>query len=421
MSSGLDTLPPELLQLIWDRLGATDTSSLRLVSKRIKELSDRHFSIVNFKTLRTNLGQRSLQRLVNIANNTCHANNVKCLYLEDWANDVLGRDSDWARLPSGPVTNRSAAAGTLQYLLVHKLVNCRSFVIRHANDHMMTNEVGDPIEDEYNYEGLSTGDTANLLLTIIAETGLNVKSLAISNWDYKRSNRVGGRIYTAKLSLDLFRQPRFQIQWTHLHELILEYEITNGQHDWILDLISCASNMQILSLGFEEESGIFLKRLACATSAPPLRKLTLASATLTGQLILDLLNNFKGSLVDLCLRYVYAHEDSPWSSILAFLAEKPLQLQRLSLYYLIESGDEWNGSVFHFPAFRKLPTTGSMIVTEVGENHVYRRLGQTDNVIKLKFGGYQTILGMSYKGPAMNLALDTLAKAAEVWMGTEDN
>ncbi|KAL9031923.1 MAG: hypothetical protein Q9180_006763 [Flavoplaca navasiana] len=172
MPLGLDTLPPELLQLIWDRLGAADTSSLRLVSKRIKELSDRHFSTVNFKTLRTNLGQRSLQRLVNIANNTCHANNVKCLHFEDWANDVLGRDVEWDRLPSGPVTNRSAGAETLQNLLVHKLVNCRSFVVRHADDHTMIDEVRDPVEDKYDYDGLSTGDTTNLLLTIIAETGL---------------------------------------------------------------------------------------------------------------------------------------------------------------------------------------------------------------------------------------------------------
>ncbi|KAL9629809.1 MAG: hypothetical protein Q9204_005064, partial [Flavoplaca sp. TL-2023a] len=364
MPACLDTLPSELLQLIWDSLGAADTSSLRLVSKRIKELSNGHFSVVSFRTLRTNLGQNSLQRLVNIANNTYHANNVKCLSLEDWANDVLGRNTDWARLPSGPVINRSAGAETLQYLLVHKLVNCRSFVIKHSDDHMMTDELGDPIEDEHNYDGLSTGDTTNLLLTIIAETGLKVKSLAISNWGFKGSNSFGGRICTAKLSLNLFRQPRFKIPWMDLHELILEYEITHDQHDWILDLISCASNLQVLSLGFEEGSGIFLKRLASATSAPPLRKLKLTYATLCGQLILDLLNNFKGSLVDLCLRYATSDGESSWNSILAFLAEKPLQLRKLSLFYLCGSGDTWDSNVIHFPALRKLSKVDSMIVTD---------------------------------------------------------
>ncbi|KAI4267335.1 MAG: hypothetical protein LQ337_008404 [Flavoplaca oasis] len=416
MPSGLENLPPELLQLIWDRLGAADTSSLRLVSKRIKELSDRHFSVVNFKTVRSNLNQRSLQRLVEIANSIYHANNVKCLYLEDKAGGILGRNTDWDRLPLGPVTNRSAAAETLQYLLVHKLVNCRSFVIKRSHDYTMTDEVGDPIEYEYNYDGLSTGDTTNLLLTIIAETGLKVKSLAIFKWFYKSSNRVGGPICTAKLSLDLFRQPQFRIPWTDLHELILEYEITHGQHDWILNLISCASNLQILSLGFEEESDIFLKRLACATSEPPLRKLTLASATLSGQLILDLLNNFKGSLVDLRLRYVGLHEDSSWNSILAFLAEKPLQLRRLSLFCLVcGSGGAWNGNLIHFPALRKLSKVDSMIVTNVHEKHIYRREGQRDNVMRLKYlGCKEAVVGVSYKGSEMKMALETLAKAAEL-------
>ena len=415
MSPGLDTLPPELLELIWDRLGAADTSSLRLVSKRIKELSDRHFSVVNFKTLRTNLGQKSLQRLVNIANNTCHANSVKCLYLENSANDLLGRDTDWDRLPSGPVTNRSAAAETLQYLLVHKLVNCRSFVIKHADDYMMTDEVGDPIDDEYNYDGLSTGDTINLLFTVIAETGLMVKSLAISNWGYKGSNRVGGSIRTAKLSLDLFRQSRFKIPWTDLHELILEYEISHDQHDWILDLISCASNLQILFLGFEDESGIFSKRLASATSAPPLHKLKLTFATLSGQLILDLLNNFKGSLVDLCLRFATSDEDSSWNSILVFLAAKPLQPRRLSLFYLCGPGDLWDSNVIQFPALKKFSKVDSMIVTDVHEEHNYRRLGQMDNAMRLEYWGRREIvLGVSYKGSEMKMALETLAKTAEL-------
>ncbi|KAL8886185.1 MAG: hypothetical protein Q9215_006068 [Flavoplaca cf. flavocitrina] len=416
MSSGLDTLPPELLQLIWDRLGAADTSSLRLVSKRIKEFSNRHFSVVNFKTVRTNLDQSSLQRLVDVANNIHHAINVTCLYFENAVDTVLGRNTHWDRRPSGPVTNRSAAAETLQYLLVHKLVNCRSFVIKHADDHMMTDEVGDTIEDEYNYDGLSTGDTTNLLFTVIAETGLMVKSLTISNWGYKGSNRVGGPIPTAKLSLDLFRQSRFKIPWTDLYELILEYEISHDQYDWIFDLISCASNLQILSLGFEDESGNFLKRLASATSAPPLRKLTLASAKLSGQLILDLLNNFKGSLVDLCLRYVGSDEDSSWNSILAFLAEKPLQLRRLSLFYLCESWDSWNSNVIHFSALRKVMNVDSMIVTDVHEKDIDRGLGgQMDNVMKLKYLECSgTVMGVSYKGSETKMALETLAKAAEL-------
>ena len=279
----------------------------------------------------------------------------------------------------------------------------------------MTDEVGDPIKDEYNYDGLSTGDTTNLLFTVIAETGLMVKSLAISNWSYKGSKRVGGPIPTAKLSLDLFRQSRFKILWTDLYELILEYEISHDQYDWIFDLILCASNLQILSLGFEDESGIFLKRLVSATSAPPLRKLTLESAKLSGQLILDLLNKFKGSLIDLCLRYVASDEDSSWNSILVFLAEKPLQLRRLSLFYLCESWDVWNSNVIRFPALRKLTKVDSMFVTDIHEKHHYRRWGQMDNVMRLEYWGRREIvMGVSYKGSEMKMALETLAKTAEL-------
>lgn len=61
---------------------------------------------------------------------------------------------------------------------------------------------------------------------------------------------------------------------------------------------------------------------------------------LSGQLILDLLNHFQRTLVVLGLRYVTSSEDTPWAATQAFLAERSLQLEKIPLCYLMESGNE---------------------------------------------------------------------------------
>lgn len=48
------------------------------------------------------------------------------------------------------------------------------------------------------------------------------------------------------------------------------------------------------------------------------------------------------------------------------------------------------------------------------ERPIFRRLEPLKDIIKLKYWERRVVMGVTYKGPAMNLVLDTLAKAVEI-------
>ncbi|KAL8649153.1 MAG: hypothetical protein Q9226_005689 [Calogaya cf. arnoldii] len=314
-----------------NRPHTADTCSFRLVSKISKELSDEHFSITSFTALRTDLTPRSLQRLNGIAGIAAHAHNVKYLLLDRGSHDRLGEGFAWERNSTGQVINRLAGAESLQHLLVNKFINCRSFMFIYDESKMMQEYQGPLIEQ---YPGLNISDSISLLVSIITEAGLKVKSWAISRQGNAKSLKSVEEIWTTTFPLELCRQPQFKVAWADIRKLVLDVEITPVQHDWVLGLISEAPNLQYLSLNFYTDSADFLDRLTSALSAPPLRKLRLQGALLTGENILDLLNCFQDTLVVLCLRHVSSGPEDPWASVLAILAQKPLRLEKLSLYFL---------------------------------------------------------------------------------------
>ena len=172
MGPTLHTLATELVELIARFLGPADFCSLRSACKNLHQKSLHSFGAF-FTTIRTDLSQRSLQKLQLISEDDTLRLYVQKLLIKPIEGEILGQGFQWDRHSSGHLEGRLPGLEKLQYLLAHNLPNCRSF-------HIFT--LGGE-EDES--DALTSSDVVALMLRIVpsisidAPTSLPLKSFIV--------------------------------------------------------------------------------------------------------------------------------------------------------------------------------------------------------------------------------------------------
>jgi len=124
---------------------------------------------------------------------------------------------------------------TLQGALL-ALDNCRSFCI--YNDGSNTGK-------RYNRGYLRPSDAVAIVLHIIAETGLPVRSLVADFFAFDESS-----VEINQLRLTNYQKFEFKNGWSQLQELFFRQRIMPQQSNWVKNLVAAAPNLRCLNIGF---------------------------------------------------------------------------------------------------------------------------------------------------------------------------
>jgi len=386
MTPKLCTLAVELIEHIASALEPADLFSLRLVCKGLNEKTLHYFARTYLTTVRTDLSHKSLQELKELSAHEQLRHHVRILLIKEGPND-FGRGFWWNRHPSGHLLGPSSGIQMLQDILLDNLMNCRAFHIydTHAE------------EAPYESDWLTSSDAIAIILTIIAETSLPIKSFYV---DFRKGGT--GKVDAKRLHTLQYQKPEFRTAWAHLQELCLEQSMTLDTFDSAVELVLGATNLQKLTLNFEfDHSSSFIDRLSSTDSFPKLQELKLSCAYVTVGIISRFLLRFRDSLLALLFHHVIIDDDSggTWISVLSNLRSNFPLLESICVKYLKECKPGENGRIM-FPALSDNPVLPGL-------------QGGRFELIGKNFRGSPKILGVSYCGPRMDVALEILARSAE--------
>ena len=386
-----------------------DFCSLRLASKNLHQKSLHSFGAF-FTTIRTDLSQRSLQKLQLISEDDTLRLYVQKLLIKPVEGEILGQGFQWDRHSSGHLEGRLPGLEKLQYLLAHNLPNCRSF-------HIFT--LGGE-EDES--DALTSSDVVALMLRIVpsisidAPTSLPLKSFIVdftspimdiqSRGDgtiYARrllQDRNTNSICAKRLQMGQYRQPSFRTAWAPIQELVLEQNLMLETFDWVMDLIVNATSLRKLSLDVGHyQSGPLLERLCHVSTLSSLESFKLARASTSVEHLSRLIEISYNTLRVISLKHVSAERLSDWPIFLGRLRKHAPFLQSVSIYWLRAYNHELYRRVM-FP---------SLLIDSVVPDSGGRRWILTEKKLKKE----KRILGVEYEGPRVDMALDMLVKAVE--------
>ena len=397
------------MELIARFLGPADFCSLRLACKNLHQKSLHSFGAF-FTTIRTDLSQRSLQKLQLISEDDNLRSHVQRLLIKPVEGETLGQDFQWHRHSSGHLEGHLPGLDKLQYLLAHNLPNCRSF-------HIFT--LGGE-EDES--DALTPSDVVALMLRIVPSISIDASmSLPLKSFIVDFTSPImdiqthsDGTIYAKRLLQDRgtnsicakrlqmgqYRQPSFRTAWAHVQELILEQNLTLETFDWAIDLIVNATSLRKLSLDVgHDQSGPFLERLCHVSTLSSLESFKLARASTSVEHLSRLIERSYNTLRVLSLMHVSAERLSDWPIFLGRLRKHAPFLQSVSIHWI----RTYNYDLYQFVAFPGL------LIDSVVPHSGGRRWTLTEKKRKKA----KRILGVDYEGPRVDMALDMLVKAAE--------
>ncbi|MCJ1288659.1 hypothetical protein MMC34_000187 [Xylographa carneopallida] len=392
MISLFSSLPVEIIELVACQLEFNDLLSFRQVCKQVYESTLRHFGRVCLETFTTDLSYESLQKLKDLSQDERFRHHVHTLLITDI--EGLGDGYTWTRHASGHLTAPLPGVDMLRAILVDNLVNCRSFRLYRTFG----------MEVSYDHTGIgdrvSYSDTIAVILLVIAETGLPIRSLRL-DWD----NNGGTHHLKIKRLKGLdFQTPSFWTGWTHLEELVLHNTLSPDALDFLSTLVLRATNLLRLEIGPETESYddalAFFERLCPASAVPKLQELMLESQSFTEDFFATFIAGFGHSLRALSLKDVHIILRGSWKAVIErWRTDLPL-LERIAVVDLVEYnlGDI---DLLTFPSLRDdrvVPGTngGRFQLTEESQYEEKRTVGAT------------------YAGPDMSTALEVLLNAIEV-------
>jgi hypothetical protein len=391
MGRQLLTAPVEVVELVAASLELTDLFSLRLVCSELNWKTLHYFGRTYFSALRTNLTSQSLQKLHDISEKKHFKDHVQTLLIEyksrACGQRILGEGFYWPRNPSGYLQAPLPGAEKLRDILVNKLVHCKSFHIH-----------GSGGTDEYESDRLDPTDAVGIILAIIAETSLAVKSFSV---DFNRHGT--GWVDAKQLQMPLYHHPQFRKAWAHLEELRLQHTTRSDTFDWAMDLLSHAPSLRKLSLDFDYTfSASFLSRsVSFAHISKGLQDLRLGHAHITVDLLSNLLLKSRDSLRALSFWRIYTEHGSTWVTVFRDLRDKLLHLESISLFGLGGDGSS------------QIRTPLVMFPTLHADLAVPGSQGRKFQLRYKKWKGEQRVIGASYQGPGMDAALEILAKSVE--------
>ena len=381
MVSNISTLAIVLIELIACGLDSADLFSLRLACRELNRKTFRCFGHACFTTLRTNLSRESLQRLAEVSEHEQLRHHVEALLIESSSN--TGRGYLWNRHPSGYLVPPLPVVETLRNVLLGNLLNCRSF--RFHSDHEVIN-----LDESTN---LTLSDTIAIILTIIAETGLSLKSFYV---DYTRSG--GSPIDMKRLDVSRYQTSEFRTGWACLQELILGYTMPHEAVDWTTELILHASSLQKLETGhyFDDTSGLIFYRLMFADRLPRLQGFSLGSGRFTEELLSSLILRFRDSLRVLSLCSVVIISGGTWPAVFGAWRDNLPLLEHMSVKHLGQRG----------------PPKTRIVFPSIGDDPVVPGTGgRLFDLTYRKLSDEQVVVGVACRGPRMHVAFEKLVSA----------
>ena len=352
-----------------------------------------------------------------------------------------GQEEDlWPRCPSGylePPLPRDAQL--LRDALVKGLVNCRSFKISGPGD------CGEgPNDNVYKSGHLTPSDAVAVILAIIADSSLPIKSLFLQfETDDAGSWFGSGRIDTARLHMPMYHSPAryhlpalydsptFKAGWACIEELLLEHSSDSRDQEWCLHLITHAPSLKKLALHFYHAaaaSTLTDELISSRYELPRLQEIKFKSADITLEKIQKLFRSSRHSLRTLWFLHVYLEgEENNWKGFFQDLAMTFPFLNNISFGHLIERSNNLAGKrdkFISFPSLANNPIVPNLLMK--GPDRRFRpqsdcRLLQPSGLpVRLT---YQTrregrrVAGVSYQGPSVNAVLKILAESAEISRG----
>ncbi len=211
---------------------------------------------------------------------------------------------------------------TLQDALL-ALDNCRSFRI--YND-------GSSPDKRYNRGYLRPSDAVAIILHIIAETGLPVRSFAAEFLAFRETS-----VELNWLHLPDYQKLDFKNGWSQLRELFLEQNFTPHQFDWMQSLVAATPNLRCLTLDFGSEIyNSFFDRAASWGELPKLQEPNISSINFHNDSLFDVIFRFGDSLHILRLAHFSLDLTRTWKSTFKLLRAKLLALETISVCFLSE-------------------------------------------------------------------------------------
>ena len=387
MDLELSALPTEIIELFANLLHSTDLCSLRLACRALNSKTVSHFRRALFTTVRTNLSRESLRKLQDIARTEPLGRQVRTLLIKEYTAPCgqinLGRGFVWPRHPSGCLQDSPVCVQILRDILLNSFTNCTSFHIH-----------GDcGCDDVYESDHLRPSDAVSIMLAIIAETGLDLKSFHL---DFEN-----GRIDVNRLHITSCRQPKFKEAWSHLQELCLEQTVTAKTFEWTMDLIALAPCVSKLSLSchWYENHQFLIRRLSSTRLPTVLREFLLGCVYATKDMISSMLFDTRSSLRLISFRLVTIASGGSWKAVFRYLRIDFPNLKSISLLWLKDSRREETRHIM-FPKLKENP-------------EVPGSPGRKFEVWYKKWRGEPRLFGASYHGPEMGTALEILEKTLE--------
>lgn len=386
MPSPLSTLAVEIIETIADTLDRTDLCAVRLTCKDLNRKTFHHFGRTCFTSVQTDLSHSSMQKLQSISQTEQLKHLVQKFTINE-RNDNLGRGFHWHRAKGCDLTHHvdtqlSPGFQMLRDVLTN-LVNCRSFKVRSLGG----------TEEHYESEYLLPSDAIGIILSIIAEIGLPVKSFHIAYGSR-------GSVDAKRLQLELCQQPVFIAAWEKIEELRLEHYLTSDNLDWAQDLVLHTMRLKKLSLhfGYDYSTSFIESILSSPIILQGLQELKLGCIHVTGDMLSTLLVHCRSSLRKLSLWHIYI-KFGTWVQILT----------ELRTFHLLESVSvEWpteyrNEDIFRlqFPALENDPVVP-------GSD------GRKFELKYKKWKGKKRVWGATFHGRVgMDKALEILAESVE--------
>ncbi|KAI9711151.1 MAG: hypothetical protein M1812_007255 [Candelaria pacifica] len=268
--------------------------------------------------------------------------------------------------------------------ILERLQNCKSFRVYSYGDLEEGGRAG-----EYLYPS----DAVSIILSIVAEAGLPVKSFFV---DFNCQGSLDGK----RLQMQLYKQPTFIAAWANLEELLLDHYLSCGfpsaTLEWARDLVLHAPCLKRLSLHFHncrEAPSFICSLLSSPVPFQGLQELKLACGHFTMDTFLNLLLRSRLTLRRLSFWFMFI-ESGTWKR---FLTE--LRVFQHLEEIIVEFPSEYRDGIIRL----EVPTLEANPIVP----------GSNGREFKLRFKKWKwarRVMSASFKGRAdMDKALEILA------------
>lgn len=313
MKGSICRLPFELIESISTSLEPTDLLSLRLTCKILYGKTLDFFGSRCLQTVRTDLSPSSIGELEELSKHDQLKHHVQRLSIRGSKDKPLGRGYHWKRWNGFSFSHllvEQRCSRQLQDIL-HLLPNCRSFEIcrysREPNSELasLTNYEVDRTVPKWLVGCLTPGDAITLMLNLIGETGLPVRSFQVNIHLPNVSSGSYGNP-AQRYTPDLQRMG-FYAGWSHLEELSISQSLTSDLINWAMSLIQTASRLKTLRLDFDSspEANALIDRLFFVSDTlPQLQEFEIENASeIPPDSFIGFLRHSRHSLRTLSLRH----------------------------------------------------------------------------------------------------------------------